>query len=246
MGYTLDGVLNGVGEIIHGVYAPFVSLAVVWFMGNAVQNRVPHVEVSACKVDFRPQGHAAVGEFPCPHPAEQVKAFLNGSVPVGAYRRIGQVPPVCPHLLGGQLAYICQTLFYQVFRYLVHYLEIIGGIIKTVAPVIAQPSDVLLDGLHIFHVFLFGVGVVHPKVAKPAVFFGNPEINADCLGVPYVKVSVGLGRKTGVDFLALAAPARGKLLLDDFLYKVSGFAKFYSFFAHYKTTCIYYFANSRL
>ena len=72
VGDALQGVLNGVGEVVHGVDAPLVPLPVVVHVVDAVEDRVPHVEVAGGQVDLGPQGVPAVGELPGLHPGEQV------------------------------------------------------------------------------------------------------------------------------------------------------------------------------
>ena len=56
VGDALQRVLQGVGEVVHGVDAPLVPLAVVVHVVDAVDDRVPHVEVAAGQVDFWPAG----------------------------------------------------------------------------------------------------------------------------------------------------------------------------------------------
>ena len=79
-------------------------------------------------------------------------------------------------------------------------------------PLEAQPLHVLLDGVDVLGVFLHGVGVVKAQVAQPAVFLGQTEIDADGLGMAYVQVAVGFGRKTGVH---AAAETAGEIVLID-------------------------------
>ena len=40
-----------------------------------------------------------------------------------------------------------------------------------------QPVDILLNGLHILHILLSGVGVVHTEIAQAAVLLRGTEIN---------------------------------------------------------------------
>ena len=66
VGNALQRVLNGMGEVIHGIDAPLVPLAVMVHVVDPVDHRVPHIEVAAGQVDLGPQGHGAVGELPVP------------------------------------------------------------------------------------------------------------------------------------------------------------------------------------
>ena len=113
VGDALQGVLDGMGEVVHGIDAPLVALAVVMHMVDAVDDRVAHIEVAAGKVDLGPQGHGSVGKLPGAHPAKQVQALLDGPVPVGGDGGHADVAPVGLELLRGQLAHIGQPLLDQ-------------------------------------------------------------------------------------------------------------------------------------
>ena len=222
MGDALHGVLKGMGVVVHGVDAPLVPGAVMAGVVDAVDDRVPHVEVAGGQVDFRPQGVAAVLELPGPHAAEQIKAFLLGPVPVGALGGGGQVAAHLLHLLGGQLADVGQALLDELLGPLVHSLKVVGGIVEPVVPVIPQPVDVLLDGVHILHVLLDGVGVVHAQVADAPKALGRAKVDVDGLGVANVQVAVGLGWEAGVHLHPLGASAGAHVLLHKVVDEVGG------------------------
>ncbi len=67
------------------------------------------------------------------------------------------------------------------------------------APVEAEPAHVLLDRLDVLELLLDRVGVVEAQVAAAAELGGDPEVEADRLGVADVEIAVGLGRKAGDD-----------------------------------------------
>ena len=83
MGDALQRVLDGVGEVVHGIDAPLVPLAVMGHVVDPVEHRVPHIEVAAGQVDLGPQGVLALRELAVLHPLEQVQALLDGPVPPG-------------------------------------------------------------------------------------------------------------------------------------------------------------------
>ena len=87
----------------------------------------------------------------------------------------------------------------QLLGALIELLEVVGGVVLAVAPVEAEPADVLLDGVDVLDVFLDRVGVVEAQVAAAAELGGDAEVEADGLGVADVQVAVGLGRKAGDD-----------------------------------------------
>ena len=222
VGDALHGVLEGMGVVVHGIDAPLVPSAVVAGVVDAVDHRVPHIEVAGGQVDLGPQGHAAVLELPGPHPAEQVQALLLGPVPVGALGGVGQVAPHLLHLLGGELAHVGQALLDELLGPFVHILKVVGGVVEPVLPVVAQPVDVLFDGVYVLHVLLGGVGVVHAQVADAPEALRRAEIDVNGLGVADVQVAVGLGWETGVDLHALGTAAGTHVLLDEVIDEVGG------------------------
>ena len=79
-----------------------------------------------------------------------------------------------------------------------------------VRPAADEPVDVFLDGVHVFDVFLGGIGVVHAQIADAAEFAGDAEVEADGFGVADVELAVGFGRKAGVnEGIALFGQMRG-------------------------------------
>src|SRR5581483_2959765 len=77
----------------------------------------------------------------------------------------------------------------------------------------AQPLDVGADRVDVLDLLLLGVGVVEAEVAAAAVLLGDPEVEADRLGVADVEVAVGLGGEPRQD-LAAVLPGP-EVLLDD-------------------------------
>src|SRR5262249_365412 len=82
-----------------------------------------------------------------------------------------------------------------------------------------QPFDIGHDGVDVLLLLLLRVGVVEAEVALAAALLGQPEVQADRLGVADVQVAVGLGREAGLDAVAEALAALGALdvLLDEVL-----------------------------
>ena len=207
VGDALQGVLDGVGKVIHGEDAPLGPLAVVLDVADAVQDRVTHVEVAGGQVDLGPQGVLALRELAVLHPLEQVQALLDGAVPPGALGGGGGVAAIGLELVGGQLADVGQALLDEVHGQLVGLLKVVGAVEKAVAPVEAQPMDVLLDGIDVLRVLLGRVGVVHAKVADAAKLLGRAEVDDKRLAVADVEIAVGLRGEPGVDRFPLAASA---------------------------------------
>ena len=223
VGDTFQGILNGMGEVIHGIDAPLVPLTVMVHVVDPVDNGVPHIEVAAGQVDLGPQGHGTVGELPCPHPGEQIQALLHRTVPVGRRGRNADVSPVGPELLGRQFAHIGKTLFDKAHRLTVILLKIVGAVEEAVTPVEAKPVDVLLDGLHELLVLFGRVGVIHPQVAQSAELLSGAEVDGQGLAVADMQIAVGLRRKPGMDGHAFKLSALGNILLNKRVDEIAAF-----------------------
>src|SRR5580704_5628788 len=76
--------------------------------------------------------------------------------------------------------------------------------IEVVAPVEAEPMDVLLDGVDIFLLLLRGIGVVEAQIALAGEFLRDAEIEANRLGMADMEIAVRLRRKAGDDFRVAA------------------------------------------
>ena len=114
MGDPFQGILDGVGKVVHGEDAPFGPLPVVLNVADTVEHRVPHVEVTGGQVNLGAEGVLAFRELPVLHAFEEVQVFLHRPVPPRAFGGGGGVPPVLPELLGGQLTDIGQAFLDQV------------------------------------------------------------------------------------------------------------------------------------
>ena len=128
---------------------------------------------------------------------------------------MGQVAPVFLKLLGGQLADVGQALLNQLLGERIGLFKIIGAVEEPVAPVEAQPVDVLLDGVHILGVLLGGIGIVHTKVAHPVKLQGGAEVDGQGLAVADVQIAVGLRREPGVNRLTGEPAALGNVLINE-------------------------------
>ena len=227
VGDALQRVLDGVGKVVHGIDAPLIALPVVAHVVDAVDHRVAHIEVAAGQVDLGPKGHRAVGELPCAHPGEEVQALLHRPVTVGGHGRDADVSAVGLELLRRQLADIGQALFDEQDGLAVVLLKVIRAVEEPIAPVEAQPVDVLLDGLYELLVLLGGVGVVHPQVAQAVVFLRRAEVDGQGLAVADVQIAVRLRRKTGVDGHSLELTTLCDVLVDEIQDKVfAGFLRY--------------------
>ena len=230
---ALQRVLNGVGKVIHRIDAPLVALPVMVHIADAVNDRVTHIEVAGGKIDFCAQRAAALGELAVFHALEQVEVFLDGAVAVRAYGGLADIAAELAELLGRQVADVGKALLDQFDGKLVVLFKVIRAVEEAVAPVEAQPVNVLLDRVDVLGVLLRRVGVVHAQVAQAAELFRRAEIDRQRLAVADVQVPVRLRREAGVHALSLEPPAGGKVLFNERVDEISVLQRL-SFFFHSK------------
>ena len=221
-GDALDGVLDGMGEVVHRVDAPLVALAVMGHMLDAVDGRVAHVHVRAGQVDLGAQGLFAVGKLTGAHAAEQVKVFLGRAVTVraGTAGFAGVVAAVLLHLLAGQVVHVGLALADELLGIFIAALKIIAAVVDAAVGVGTQPVQVLQDALHVLVTLAGGVGIVKAQVEQTAVMLGDGVVDENCLGRTNVQVAVRFRRETGMHHVDLAL---GQVGIDNIRQKVGKF-----------------------
>ena len=185
--------------VVKGIYTPLVALTVVRGVNYSVYRGVAHIEVGGGHIYLSSERSRTVGKLAVLHTLEKVKIFLNGSVSVRAVlTRLGQSTSVLSHLLGAQVANVRLAVLYQLDGELIALVKVIRAVEDASVGCSAKPAEVAVDRLNVLHVFLRGVGVVISEVELTAVFFCGFVVYKDRLSRAYMKVSVGLGRETGV------------------------------------------------
>ncbi|MBA7685380.1 hypothetical protein ES703_93803 [subsurface metagenome] len=74
---AFDGIRETMGKIVRRINAPFVVSSVMRFMSNAIEDRIPHIQIWRGHINFCSKHVRAILEFSCPHPLEQVQVFLD-------------------------------------------------------------------------------------------------------------------------------------------------------------------------
>src|SRR5215813_1044982 len=214
MRHALDRVGLSVRPVVHRIDAPRIAGPLMRGLANPIHDRIAQVDVAARHVDLRAERLASVGELARAHAAEEIEALADRAIPEG--RRppgLGQRAARFAHLLHALIVHIRLARDDELLRPAVQLLEIVAGVIEVWAPVEAEPSHVVHDGVDVFLALLGGVRVIEAQVATTAVITRESEVDADSLGVPDVQVTVRLGRKPSHD---LAGEATGAVVvLDD-------------------------------
>lgn len=168
---------------------------------NPVNDGIPHMEVGRSEVDFGTQHIFAFFEFAVLHPFKQIQIFFDrAGTPRAGLAGFGGSPAIFAHLIGRQIAGVRFPFLNQFDSEIVQLIEIIGGIKFTIFPVEAEPAHVFLDRVDVLYVLFLRIRVIKPQIALPAgIFIGDPEVEANRLGMTDVQIPVGLGRESRMD-----------------------------------------------
>ena len=165
-----------------------------------VDDGIAHIDVARSHIDFQTQGFAAIGELAVFHACEQVEVFFDTAVAVRAvFACFGQRTAVFTHFFGSQIIDIRFAVFDQADCVIIKLIEIVGSETRLTRPMETEPLNVFFDGVDVFIVFFFRVGIVKTQVAQAVINIRQTEVQADGFGVADVQVTVWLRRKTGLD-----------------------------------------------
>jgi len=213
---------SGVGEVVHGVDAPRVPPAVMGRVADAIEEGSRIFMFRAAHVDLRAKHVGPVRELAGAHACEEVEVLLHGAFAPGALpARLGRWSPDaagspprsgCPRtpsrpgsagLRAGRAARSSPTRRRACPS---------SRNRATARPAGSSPTYFMSS--------VSGFRVVHPHVADAAELLRDSEVQADGLGVAYVKVAVRLGGKAG-DHPAAVDACEG-VAPDDFPQEICG------------------------
>ena len=93
-----------------------------------------------------------------------------------------------------------------------------------ISPGKAEPSNILLNGVHILNILLRRIRIVKAQVAKTAVVFRDAEIETDGLCMPHMEIAVRLRRESCMDSRFVTAIS--KIFINDRSDKIRYFCCF--------------------
>ena len=212
-------IADAVRKVVHRVDAPLVAGLMVFRKLNAVQHRIAHHDERRRHVDFGTQARFAFFEATGTHFFKQRKVLFHAAIAERAvFARRGQRTAIFTDFISRQFVNIRQTLVDQFNRVGVQLIKIVRGVADIARPVEAQPLHVILDGLNVFDVFFYWVGVIETQVALSLVVLRNAKVQADGLRMPDMQVAVRLRRETGMNCGVLTT---GQIFIDDLTNKVT-------------------------
>ena len=96
------------------------------------------------------------------------------------------------------------TRFNQTFSGRIHEVKVIASLVLVQCavgfPRKTEPMHGIQNGIDVFGIFFFWIGVVKAQMANAAIVTCQSEIDADAFGMSYVQVAVGLWGETGTNF----------------------------------------------
>ena len=196
--HSLEIVGLSMGKVVHGIYVPFRTRAMVRVFDDTIHDGVSEMHVGRSHVDFGPQHETPLFKFAFVHTLKQVEILFNTTVAIRALdTRLRGSTLLAGNLLRRLFIDIGFSLLNHANGQIPQFGEIVRGIIEAVAPVKTQPVNILHDGVDILDIFLHRIGVVETQVTRSAKFLGNTEVNANSFGMTDVQITVGFGRETG-------------------------------------------------
>src|SRR5215472_1862491 len=200
--------------VVQRVHAPLGPGTMMCGVANPIDRWVAQIDVGAREIDLQAQHMRAIGELTLLHASKQIEVLLDASVAIWArLTRLGQRPAQLTELVGSRAIDVGQTCFDEVPGELVKPVEVVRSVVKVLTPIETQPSDRLFDGVLVLDVLFDGVGIVKAEMADAAILCGEAEIEADGLGMPNVKVAIGLWREASNHSSAILAATA--MLRDD-------------------------------
>ena len=96
------------------------------------------------------------------------------------------------------------TCFNQTFSGRIHEIKVIARLVLVQYavgfPIKTEPMHGIQNGIDVFGIFFFWIGVVKAQMANATVVTCQSEIDAYAFGMSYVQVAVGLWGETGTNF----------------------------------------------
>ena len=214
VGDPFDRIALAVRPIVHRVNAPSVTGSMVMSVHDAIENRIAKIQVGRRHIDLGPQCFGSVWEFPFFHSGKEVQILFDRTIAIWAIATwLRQSSSVLAHLIRIKVANKGDPLANQLTCPVVKLFKIIGSVQQFI-PLEAEPIDVRFDRIDVLLTFLGRIRIVEPKVAVPAVGFGQAEIEADTFGVPDVQIAVGLRRESRIDSPTDKFLLASKILFD--------------------------------
>ena len=192
MGNCLDGIFEPVCPVVRRIDTPLITGAVMRCVQDSVHNRVAHIQVGMCHIDFRSQCTGTVTENARPHSGKQIEVLFDASVAIWTvFAGCSQSAAIFSDLFARQVADISLAGLDKLDGIIVHLLEVVRGKVQPVGPVETEPLDVLFNCFDVSVFFLYRIGIIESQIAQAVfVFLSDTEVKTDSLGVSDMQKAV--------------------------------------------------------
>ena len=196
MGNALNCIFLTVSKIIRRVYIPVATGAVMSELFHPVEYWISQIDVRRLHINFCSQRHSTLIDTALLHLFEQVQTLLDRAIAMGAvFTPLDQGAAVIAHLLRVQFTHIGKILLHQEGRPGVQLRKITRRIANVAMPLKPKPANIVDNRLDKLFALALWVGIVKTQMAMTSVFLRQAKIDANRLGVTYMQVTVGFGRK---------------------------------------------------
>ena len=169
-------------------------------VGNAVNNRVTHNNIRRCHINLGTKHLLTIAELTGLHFLEKLQIFLNTAVTIRTFLAwLSEGSTIGTDFLSGKVINVSQALLNQLHSIIVKLAEIIRSKKHSVIPAEAQPFNILLNGIYIFHILFYRIGVIKTQITNTAVIFGKAKVQANRLGMANVQITIWLRWETGMN-----------------------------------------------
>ena len=185
-------------KIVSGVNTPLITGLMVMRFTDTIQNRVAQVHIRRCHINSGAQHAGAFVKFAGAHTGKQIEVFSHAALTERAiFTRLSQSATVFARLIRTQIAHIGFALFNQVYRPGMQLVEVIGGIAHLSGPLKTQPANIIFDGVDVFLILFFRVGVIETQIADTAELLRNTKVQANGLSMTNMQITIWLRREAG-------------------------------------------------
>ena len=160
VGHPLEVVALSMCEVVHRIDLPLCTSAVMRALDDTVDDRVAEVHIVRSHIDLSTERHSALGKFARIHTVEEIQALLSRTITVRAIDARGRRRTLLlGNLLGALLIDVSMARHDETLGKGVELWEVVRSV-ALLAPLEAEPVDVLTDSVHVLHILFDRVGIV--------------------------------------------------------------------------------------
>ena len=172
---------------------------------DSVDSRISQIYIAGAHVDFASKNHASFGMLAFFHFTEQTQVFFDRTVSIGRVLA-GSMKgtAVFFHFLSRLFINVGITGFNKMLGNVIHIVEVVGCEVViaffVIFPIESKPIDGTKNGINVFLIFFYRVGVVKTHMASTIELLCKSEVQANTFSMSDMQITVWFRRKTESDF----------------------------------------------